>query len=119
MKTNWCSKSLLVGALSGVLSLLVGAGVAHAADREDIVRSEQAALVDVSEGTARGYDCETVRLEDGTFEAQCDEVAHRDESAACDAFVDATYDSTIDPEDRHFSYEACMVIALHTPGAVK
>ena len=103
-----------VSALSVALCLLIASQSAFAApDREDIVRSEQAAIQDALDGTARGYRCETVELEDGTFEAQCDDMSDP-EVAACEAF---SYMYSVG--DRDMAYEACMTIALHTPGAVR
>lgn len=73
--TTTRTKSLLVGTLSGVLCLLAASQSAFAApaelDREDIVRSEQRAIQDALEGEARGYRCETVQAQDGSWEAQC------------------------------------------------
>ncbi len=111
-------KCLILGAVCAIAAVLAGEGLAHAADQEDITRSEQAALDDSFEGTARGLDCEVIRLADGTFEAQCDDPSDR-AVIACDAFVDATYTAEVDSETRHYMYEACMTIALHTPGAVR
>jgi hypothetical protein len=105
---------LLTCALSGALLLL--GSVAHA---ECDQGTREAAMWDAAEGEARGYTCEVIRLENDTYEAQCDETAHADETAACDAFVDATYSADVGSEDRHMDYEACMTIALHTPGAVR
>lgn len=112
-------KSLIVGAVAGVLSVLVGIGCAHAAvlDQEDVVISEQAAIQDAAEGEARGYTCEVIRLADGGLEAQCDEVSSAIESDACGDFVDSTYN--LDQAGMTAMYEACMTIALHTPGAVR
>lgn len=117
---TFCPKSLVVGAVAGLLAMLVGEGLARAesVDREDIVRSQTEAYADLAEGEARGYRCELIQLADGRVEAQCDEQASRDESAACDAFVDATYSADVDSETRYHMYEACMVVALHT-GAVR
>lgn len=81
------------------------------ADQQTIDWSEQEAVQDAREGNARGYHCETIQTEDGTWEAQCDDPA--DESVrACEIFSQ-TY------QDQDMAYEACMTIAYHTPGAVR
>lgn len=110
---------LLVSALSGVLCLLSASQSAFAGsddlDHHDMVLSEQEAILDAARGELRGLNCETVRLEDGSWEAQCDDPA--DESvAACGDWVDSTYN--LDQAGMTAMYEACMTIALHTPGAV-
>ena len=148
----YCPKSLLVGALSGVLSMLLGAAVARA---ECDTHSRAAAEWDAQEGHQRGLDCivnatgngtyeaechpeptdpsrmtyfealseldgglgcEVVRTEDGNYEPQCDSWAHPVESEACGDWVDSTYN--LDQAGMTEAYEACMTIALHTPGAV-
>ena len=105
-------KSLLLGCAAGVLSVLLGMGVAHA----DCGRgSYEDAHADAVEGERRGMRCEVIEARNGTFEAQCDEIAHADYSAACDAFVDSTYPArSVDSEERYYLYEACMTIAIHT-----
>ena len=104
-----CAKSLLVGALSGVLSMVLGCAVAHA---ECSQGSREVAAWDAYEGTQRGLRCEVIELENGAYEAQCDDPA--DESVrACEAFS-ADYGPDVD-----MAYEACMTVALHTPGAVR
>lgn len=108
-----CPRSLLVGVTAGVLSVLLGVGVAHA----DCGRgSYEDAKADAYEGTRRGLRCEVIEALNGTFESQCDEIASPDTSAACDAFVDATYPASLglDSESRYYLYEACMTIAFHT-----
>lgn len=105
----------LVGTLSGVLCLLAASQSAFA-DCDG--GSLQAAQWDAYEGSQRGLRCEVIRLENESYEAQCDDP--RDSAvAACDAFVDATYGPDVDSETRYVTYEACMTIALHTPGAVR
>ncbi len=99
---------LLVSALSGVLCLLGGAQSAFA-DCDG--GSLQAAQWDAYEGSQRGLRCEVIRTENDTYEAQCDDPT--DESVrACEAFSHTYTDSDM-------VYEACMTIALHTPGAVR
>lgn len=107
-------KSLIVGALLAIASVLAGEGLAHAeCDRG----TRQGAVSDALDGASRGYSCEVIELENGYFEAQCDDP--RDASvAACDSFVDATYSAEVSSEDRYVAYEACMTIALHT-GSVR
>jgi hypothetical protein len=110
------NKTVFAAVLVAVLGF-AGSAVAST-DREDIVRSQTEAYSDLAEGEARGYRCELIALEDGRVEAQCDETTSQKLSAACDAFVDATYDASVGSDDRHMAYEACMVIGLHT-GAVR
>lgn len=101
---------LLVSALSGVLCLLGGAQSAFA-DCDG--GSLQVALWDAYEGSQRGLRCEVIRLENGSYEAQCDDMSDP-EVAACEAF---SYMYVVG--DRDMAYEACMTNALHTPGAVR
>lgn len=56
--------------------------------------------------------CETIVLENNTVITQCDEIAFPEESEACNAF------SSDYGTDIAMAYEACMVIAIHTPDAV-
>lgn len=56
--------------------------------------------------------CETIQLENNTVVTQCDETAYPEESEACNAFA-----SDYGP-DVAIAYEACMVIAIHTPDSV-
>src|SRR6478609_11663531 len=111
------TKRLMALAVGVVVALAVRGASAQTVDREDIVRSQTEAYADLAEGEARGYRCELIALEDGRVEAQCDEAASRELSAACDGFVDATYDASVGSDDRYIAYEACMTIGLHT-GAV-
>lgn len=106
---------LLVSALSGVLCLLSASQSAFAdCDGGSLQAAQWAAY----EGSQRGLRCEVIRLENESYEAQCDDPA--DESVrACDAFVDTTYGPDVDSESRYVVYEACMTIALHTPGVVR
>jgi len=108
------TRHLLV-ALSGALSLLVASQSALAGENDldphDMVLSEQEAILDTARGELRGLNCETIRLEDGSWEAQCDDPA--DLSVwACEEFSHSY-------QDQYMAYEACMTIALHTPGAVR
>lgn len=57
--------------------------------------------------------CESIELRDGTTITQCDSVSYPEESQACEDFA-ANYGT-----DFEMAYEACMTIAIHTPGAVK
>lgn len=107
-------KAYILGAALGIASTLIGVSAAHACP---LIDNYEEASRDAAEGNARGYRCEVIRLADETYEAQCDEVAFAEESAACDAFVDATYPPSVDSESRYMAYEACMTIAVHT-GAV-
>lgn len=119
-------KAALVGGFLGILATLGGARLAHAecdyvpSETEDQAGYDRAfsraeAMVDVLEGAGRGYNCEVIELQDGSFEAQCDEVSSPSESRACS---DWAYGFGLGETDAEGMYEACMVIALHT-GAVK
>ena len=109
-------KALVVGGLLGILATLGGVKLAHADCSQDS-RSYQEAMADVLEGAGRGYNCEVIELRDGSFEAQCDEVALPEESRACSAWS-GSFEDELGETDIEGMYEACMVIALHT-GAVK
>jgi len=105
-----CPKSFAVGAFSAVLAFLSGVGLAHAeCDRG----SRESAGWDAAEGAVRGYRCEVIELENGYFEAQCDDPSDP-EVVACEAFA-AMYGVG----DQDAAYEDCMTVALHTPGAVR
>jgi hypothetical protein len=107
-------KSLFLGSAIAFAGFLVGEGIARAECPDGLTYSE--ALADVLEGAGRGYRCEVIELRDGSFEAQCDEVALPGESRACSAWAYG-FDE-IGDTDAEGMYEACMVIALHT-GAVQ
>jgi hypothetical protein len=111
-------KTLFLGAALALAGVCVGEGIAHAdCDRG----SYSAAMADVYEGEARGMNCEAIQLENGTFEAQCDEVAYPEESDVCATFVemlDGVEDFQNAAAVYATMYEACMTIAIHTPGAV-
>ena len=113
------TRHLLV-ALSGALSLLVASQSALAGENDldphDMVLSEQEAILDAARGELRGLNCETIRLDDGSWEAQCDDPADRT-VIACEDFTDRVYGER--SPDWDMAYEACMTIALHTPGAVR
>ncbi len=126
-------KAALVGGFLGILATLGGARLAHADCDQDVTRGyapsedqDQAgydrafsyaeAMADVLEGAGRGYNCEAIQLADGSFEAQCDEVAAPLESQACSDWAYGF--EGIGDTDAEGMYEACMVIAFHT-GAVK
>lgn len=120
-------KSLFLGALIALAGVCLGEGIAHAdCDYESRLTADEAAaelegytyseaMADVLEGAGRGYNCEVIELQDGSFEAQCDEVAHAEESRACSSWA---YGFGLGETDAEGMYEACMVVALHT-GAVK
>lgn len=144
-----CPKSLLVGAVSAVLSMLLGASIAHA---ECGAGSKEYAQWEAKDKMARGQDCvvepsgngtwearcypastdpngftyfeaeaelddtmgcEVIRTADGRYVPQCDSWAHPQEARACSLFA-----ADWGP-DVGMAYENCMVIALHTPGAVR
>ena len=106
-------KALVAGGLLGILATLGGVKLAHADCDAGDTYSE--AMADVLEGAGRGYNCEVIELQDGSFEAQCDEVAHADESRACSSWA---FGFGLGETDAEGMYEACMVVALHT-GAVR
>lgn len=113
-------KSLVIGAVLGMVGVLAGTGLAHA---ECDAGSYQAAKADAAEGNRRGDRCEVIELENGTFEAQCDTEAFPEETQACEDWVETALDCTdLSPLACDTAmgqmYEACMVIAIHT-GAVK
>ena len=110
-------KTLILGAVVALAGVCLGEAVAHA----ECDYGRQAAIADAAEGEARGYTCEVIEMRDGTFEAQCDEEAFPAESAACNTFVESFdgLDVGTDAASTYSTmYEACMTIALHTPGAV-
>lgn len=105
-------KSLLLGAALALAAVCLGEGIARAESLEGETYSD--AMNDVLEGAGRGFNCEVIELQDGSFEAQCDEAAHVEESRACSGWA---YGLGMGDTDAEGMYEACMVIALHT-GAV-
>ncbi len=124
MTTN--AKALLVGGLMGIISTLAGVKLAQA---DCGYGSLEWAQADAAEGSARGYRCEVIELQNGQFEAQCDETAFAVESAACDRFASAYVVggagvaglplSADSDEVYDAAYELCMVVAVNTPGAVQ
>ncbi len=120
MKTD--IKSLILGAVVALAAVCLGEGIARAdcdyapTETEDQAGYDRAfsyaeAMADVLEGAGRGYNCEVIQLQDGSFEAQCDEVAHAVESRACSGWA---FGFGLGENDGESMYEACMVIALHT-----
>lgn len=112
-------KAAILGGVVALLGVIAGEGIARA---ECDGGSRQAALADMYEGEARGWHCEVIELENGTFEAQCDEEAFADASDACTLFVETSelYETdAFTGEVMTEQYEACMTIAIHTPGAVR
>jgi hypothetical protein len=109
-------KALLVGGLVGILATLGGVKLAQAECHQDSA-SYQEAVRDVLEGAGRGYHCQVIPLQDGSYESQCDEVASPDWSRACSGWAYSF--EGIGDTDAESMYEACMVIAYHTDGAVK
>lgn len=111
-------KAVVLGGLVALLGVVAGEGIARA----DCDRGSYAtAQADAFEGELRGMNCEVIELENGTFEAQCDEVAFPDESEACSAWVEGFDGQDLGPDAAATyasMYEACMTIAIHTPGAV-
>lgn len=111
-------KAAILGGVVALLGVCLGEGIARA---ECDSGSRQAALADMYEGEARGYTCEVIGLENGTFEAQCDEEAFAVEADACTSFVESFDGEDVGPDAAATyatMYEACMTIAIHTPGAV-
>lgn len=112
------SKPTAFALVLGLVSVLVASAAKADCDRG----SYSAAWADVYEGQERGMNCEVIQLESGSFEAQCDEVAYPEESDVCTTFVESL-DGAEDFQDAASvyatMYEACMTIAIHTPGAVK
>lgn len=109
------SKPTAFALVLGLVSVLVSTQAFADCDRDLEGTSYSTAMVDVLEGAGRGYNCEVIQLQDGSFEAQCDEVASPVESRACSGWA---YGFGLGDDDTDGMYEACMVIALHT-GAVK
>ena len=111
-------KAAILGGLVALLGVVAGEGIARA-DCDYAPQTEgvpySLAMADVLEGAGKGYNCEVIQLQDGSFEAQCDEVSSPLESAACSEWA---HGFGVGEDDADEMYEACMVIALHT-GAVK